>query len=246
MVIKKIPWQFIPLIVCYLFFLIIYLPASIIVNWLALPQGIQISHVAGSFWHGEIGSLTVKDHTINAIQWKIGFSGIHPAIKLVFSDNNISGKADFVWGKYWHFKGIQLNIQADYLQAISNLSIPVLIDGNVHIDINTISFNDEGCQYINGMMHWNNAKFKSLAGQIDLGNSSLKPDCDQGKFVLVFKQHSDAITTSAIITIFQTNYRLEALLTPGALLSPALLNELRSLAIEDSKGVFKIEHSGSL
>lgn len=244
--IKKIPWQFISLIVCYLFFLIIYLPASIILNWLPLPQGIQASHVGGSFWHGKIGALTIKDNTINAIQWRIGFSGIYPTIKLVFSDKNISGTTSFVWGKNWLFKDIKLNIQAAYLQAISNLPIPALIDGEFHIDIDTISFNDEGCQYINGMIHWYNAEFKSIAGHIDLGDSSLKLDCEQGKFVLVFKQQSDALATTATINIFQTNYSLEALLTPGRGLSPELLNEIRSLSIENNQGVFRIEHAGNL
>lgn len=244
--IKKRAWQFIALIFCYLFFLIIYLPASIIVNLLYLPQDIQISQVSGSFWHGKIGVLTIKNNSINAIQWRIGFSGLYPAIKLVFSDNNVSGNASFVWAKYWLFKNIKLNIQADYLQAISNLPIPALLEGNFHIDIDTILFNDKGCQYVNGMINWYHAEFKSLVGKIELGESSLKPDCDQGKFVFIFKQHSDALTTTATISIFQTNYRLEALLTPGALLSPVLLNELKTLGIEDNQGIFKIEHSGSL
>lgn len=244
--VKKIRWPILSLIACYFFFLILYLPASMVVNWLSLPSNIKLAGINGSIWHGNINRLIVNDSIINALEWRIGFSGIYPVVHLFSSDENISGKANLIWKGDWLIRDIKLNILADYLQGISNLAIPMLIQGNFYIDIDQIAFSGNTCKNIDGTIYWQHAGVKSLVGTIDLGNSFFKTDCQQGQLFFIFTQESDAVTTTATIRIFEDNYWLDALLTPGNLFPPLLLESLNNIGIKDKQGVFNINTSGQL
>lgn len=59
------------IIALYLFFLVIRLPATVILSSVTLPNNIKLSSVSGTIWSGEIKQLKVSGIDLGSIKWEL-------------------------------------------------------------------------------------------------------------------------------------------------------------------------------
>jgi len=55
----------------YLFFLVLTLPASVVVSWLTLPANTKIANPSGSIWLGKAESIRYSGVDLGALEWEL-------------------------------------------------------------------------------------------------------------------------------------------------------------------------------
>ncbi len=58
-------------ILIYLFFLSLYLPASVVISKLSLPPGVSLSGIRGTVWSGKADKLSVRGVQAGSVKWEL-------------------------------------------------------------------------------------------------------------------------------------------------------------------------------
>jgi general secretion pathway protein N len=58
-------------IVAYFFFLLINLPASVVISTLELPRNIKVTGISGSAWSGKIHNLNISGVNLGSVSWQM-------------------------------------------------------------------------------------------------------------------------------------------------------------------------------
>ena len=77
-------------IILYLFFLIINIPATLVISSIKVPNNIKISSISGTLWSGEINKLTYSGVNLGRLNWEL--SPLNLLIGELFADVSIVNK----------------------------------------------------------------------------------------------------------------------------------------------------------
>ncbi|MDX1286279.1 MAG: type II secretion system protein N, partial [Draconibacterium sp.] len=59
------------IITLYFFFLLINLPASVVISLVDLPSNVKVRGVSGSAWSGKIHELNISGVNLGSVSWKM-------------------------------------------------------------------------------------------------------------------------------------------------------------------------------
>lgn len=232
--------------VCYLFFLLLYLPAAQVVSRIELPGNVNISGVSGTIWQGEIEQLEIEDISLKQLYWQIGMAGFLPAIHWAMTDpQGISGKGSVGWMNGVQLQTTDIKLPAALIIPKLELPLPVTANGMIKLHIEHARIIDLSCESLSGVLRWDNGRLSSPMGEIELGEAQARLNCADFKLIADISQKSDALSLTAQVKLDEDMYEMDATLTPGASLSPLLANGLSQIADADPQGKIRLQLSDS-
>ncbi|WP_018982305.1 type II secretion system protein N [Salinimonas chungwhensis] len=189
----KIAWAIASVLV-FVFFLIIYLPASQITSRLALPEEVSLYGVSGTLWEGSAQQVVVNGLPVDNVSWEI-----HPAallwgdIRVSLNGGNmrspeaISFSGPLTTGLFSQTRvsaeSFVAYIPVDRILAQVSLPLPVNAAGRFKLSLQTLDYNGQ-CNELNGQGSWLNAAVAGTQGPIDFGTYDASLSCADGNFIV--------------------------------------------------------------
>ena len=220
----KILWT-ITAVIVFLFFVVVYMPASHLLQGQKLPNGTRIYGVSGTLWHGQAQAVTIQDLPITHVEWDIAtlplfIGSIHADVKggnlrdaqeasfkgeiktSLFSPDTIESK-DFL-----------LFLPVDRVLAEVQLPLPVNAGGRFRVRFEDLSFGPD-CHRMVGFGDWLNATVAGTRGPIDFGNYSAELRCeDKGVGILVKEPNKLGLSMDAVLAAGFNNFTVSGKFKP--------------------------------
>ena len=160
-------------IVVYLFFLLLYLPASVALSMLSLPPGIHLSGISGTAWSGQASYVSIRGVQAGSLKWKLSpwsFLLANPTAKIsILKDKQfILTTASVSFAGKTSLQDTRFNIQLSTLQPLI-YGMPFAYDGQVAGFFSDIYFSRDQYIGINGKLSLSGLKLTSPQQQY-LGN----------------------------------------------------------------------------
>lgn len=225
----------------YLWFMVIKLPASLILRWLPLPTNIQPALVTGTIWNGEIHDAQWNGLSLTQLTWSfqpsyllIGMPAIH---WFATSSDGLraSGIAGWRWG--WHLRKIEARLPAELLQqTVWPASMhQVSVAGILHLAIETLELDDNQCDG-NGQITLNPGQIQMDNASLQVNDATLHFDCQDNQLDWSLSQQSATLTTKLQGRLdLQGNYSIHGELQPGATLPVNFAAVLPWLGVKNKK-----------
>ena len=241
------------IVVAYSGFLLLTLPAKLVLSYASLPLEIRIDQVSGTIWQGHAERVSWTDVSIHDVSWDTTLTALFRGaleanVTFGRGKQSLRGQGDVgvtLSGAY--ARDVTLMANAEWLVLASKIPVPVTTLGEVKLQVSEFAQGLPWCQQLSGQLSWSNAGIESLLGNIDLANASAKLSCDNGNVVANIKQLSDHLQLSGVATLAaRGQYNLNAVLVAGPALPASIRNNLHYLGAPNAQGEYKLNYSGRL
>ncbi len=234
----------------YLLFLLASIPAQQI--WRLVPQqnkaGLQISHIEGSLWSGQIENLKINRLPLGELDWNLNL------LPLFLGRIDLDVKIQGPLGKLQSRIALSTdgNLQATDLSAripaesLNPYTLPATLGGEISLKIQKLLFQSKQKLQMEGEIHWRNASISMLQA-VKLGDVQLLVKADGGGSTLHINNKKSALGIEGTVKL-SANGRYSVRLT--------LMNRdsnrkdiralLQMLGRADATGKVHIERQGQL
>ncbi|MDU0353231.1 type II secretion system protein N [Paraglaciecola aquimarina] len=236
-------------LVIYFVFLIVKLPAIVVLPKLQLPPDVKISGVSGTIWHGHAQRITYQGLPLENVNWSLSF------LSLLLQDINLQLKAGNIRQTEQIALNGQLQISADNIQA-SNLQayipadiammslplpIPVQAEGRFKVQLITADYDySTGCQTLEGQGQWLNAKVAGVGNTIGLGNFNATITCQQQQLLLTVKEPNSLGLDAQVKVAANLQFNVTGRFKPSTELPKEVHQAAQFFGKQDSKGYYSI------
>ncbi|MBU2978325.1 type II secretion system protein N [Alteromonas sp. C1M14] len=222
----KILWTFAAVVV-FLFFVVLYMPASQVINPQMLPKNVNIYGVSGTVWHGKAQAVVIDGIPVTDVAWDIaGFPLLIGQLSADVKGGNLRDANEV------SFKGavnvsafspeqvnaddVLLFLPVDRILAHIQLPLPVDAGGRFRVRLDDFSFGPE-CQSMAGHGDWLNATVAGTRGPIDFGNYSAQLSCE-GKDIgiTVTEPNKLGLTLQAVLAANFNGFSVQGKFKPEA------------------------------
>lgn len=240
-------------VIAYLIFMVVLTPASVWLKLIPLPPEVQVGKVQGSLWQGQIDALSRPPVYLTNLRWQLNLSSIwrgELGVQLNAGDVkddsqpylNVSGSVSP--GSYalqqatvrWPIGGIMRNLQ---------LPMPVDASGAIVVNIKQFSHGQPYCTALDGNASWQQARFKSPIGWLDLRQIDATLSCDQGNLRLVTKP-DNPLALAVTADVMAGRYQLSGTLKPDASMPKEVHEAMRFVSQPDAEGRYTIQFGGQI
>ena len=232
----------------YLFFLIVLMPASFVINWLTLPKNITLGQVTGSIWQANISSVEVKQLQVKKVETQLSFFSLlvmNPSIQMKFGDpliagpegqGRVSGLLDQLT-----IEELSLSVKANTIVEQLQLPVPISAHDFVDLQLDNFTLGEPICSQLVGNILWDKAAVTALDEKVKLGKLSAKLSCEQGDAVLTIDPKNDlGLSFTASIG---KGYRSSGsgYLTPNSKMPESIKQVLPFLGKADNQGRYRLK-----
>ena len=209
-------WQWILFaVVTYLIFLVVYMPASYITNYVQdnTQNQVRFTGVSGTAFSGNADSLAFDGLRINDVSWKVS------AASLLWLQTQVDIKGGAIRNAEQLYVGgtvmisllsperinvndARLFVPAKPLLSQVNLPVAVTASGRFRVDIDSFTF-DQGCQQLTGKGSWLQPAVNIEGSPLDLGGFNATLACETPSFALQVSP-DNGISLDAKITVDQS------------------------------------------
>jgi hypothetical protein len=250
MEIKKLLWWFITIILGYVAFVVVNMPASSALKLLK-PYGITATRSSGSVWNGNAVGLRSKNLNIETLEWqvrplKLLVGKISSAVKAQLKDGVVQGNIS---------RDITGQIEINNLTA--TLPIQSLIgsseilkgwDGLLKADLVALTLKDEWPIAIEGTFDLIDLTEPSAVN--NLGGFRLSFTSSDDRSTAVIGKFTDlpdaAIGISGSLKLSgDRNYLLDLYLTPRDITPASIMSRIKYLGPTDAQGRYPLSISGT-
>lgn len=235
-------------LVVYFIFLVVKLPAVQVLSKIQLPEGINISGISGTIWHGQAQRAQVNGLPINDLNWTLSFLPLLLGeISADIKAGNIrdvgqisaSGHVNFS-GQHFKSENLLAYVPANLAISLLPLPIPIQADGRFKVELNKVDY-AAGCQTFTGKGQWLNANFTGVTGVIELGSFNADLSCQEGSVVLNVRQpNSFGLIAKATIPA-NMNFKIEGRFKPDDDLPKEVHQAAQFFGKTDSEGYYPIK-----
>ncbi len=235
-------------LVVYFIFLIVKLPAVHVLSRIQLAEGVNVSGISGTIWHGHAQRAQVNGLPINDLNWSLSFLPLLLGeISADIKAGNIrdvgqisaTGHVSFS-GQRFQAESLLAYVPANLAISLLPLPIPIQADGRFKVQLNEVDYGS-GCQTFTGKGQWLNANFTGVTGVIELGNFDADLSCQDGNVVLNVKQpNSFGLTAKAIIPT-NMKFKIEGRFKPDVNLPKEVHQAAQFFGKADADGYYPIK-----
>lgn len=182
----------------YLLFLLVLMPASTVIQWVSLPNKLQLNSVSGSIWHSQISAVKFEDFVVNNVEVELNAFSLlmlDPKLDVSFGGALVSGPEGniSVNGLLSTLRLSDGNISLLAKTISRQLNLPVPINAHEFIDVSINEFisGKAICQTLTGKIDWPKAAITALEQKIQLGKLGATLSCQQGDVVLELLDNND-------------------------------------------------------
>lgn len=167
----------------YLLFLLANIPAQQV--WQFIPQQnrarLQISHIDGSLWSGQISNLKINRLSLGQLDWNLDLLPLF--LGQIGLDTRIQGplgklQSHLILSTHGRLQITDLSGRMP-AESLNPYTLPATLGGDINLKIQKLLFQNKQILQMWGEMHWRNASI-SLMRTIELGDVRLraKPEGD--------------------------------------------------------------------
>ncbi len=190
-------WQWVLLgILTYLIFLVLYLPAGHVSQFIQEKSNnaIVFDNVEGTALNGTSSNLVVQGIRLNNVNWSVSAApllmgklsvdveaGAIRTTEQIYLDSTVSTSL-------FNTQRITLSNTQIFVPAktlLSNLKLPVVVtaQGRLRADINTFEY-DQGCVELQGTGNWLQAQININSNPLELGTFDASLSCEPPAFMM--------------------------------------------------------------
>lgn len=246
-------WQWVLLsIVAYLFFIIAYIPASLVSDLVQQQSNnqVRLANVSGTLFEGSASTLEVNGFRVNNVSWSV-----NPwALFLLRGNVNINGgairNAEQIYLKGYasislfspnefSLKDTQIFIPAKSVLSQFRLPVAVTATGRFRVDVEELDMTPT-CTNLQGKGGWLNAQVDTPNQPVNLGSFEADLSCDNGNLnVAVLPDNS--LQLSANIDVDPTGkYSINGQFRPDAELPSVIQQAADSFFAKNPQGFYMI------
>ncbi|TMX07292.1 type II secretion system protein N [Aeromonas salmonicida subsp. achromogenes] len=237
-------------LVAYLGFLLVKLPATLVVRHLPLPPNlVQLEGVSGTLWSGQVARLQYASESLTQLRWELnGWSLLRfaPEVFLRFGDRSgLNGQGVVGWNGAAFGRDITLNVPAPWVldRVPMRLPFPLTVAGQLQLKVDQFAQGNPWCDNLYGNLYWYGADADTSAGKLPLGDPEIKLTCIDSRLVAELKQSSEAVQVMGKLEL-QANR--QGSLKPGPELPEEMKQGLPFLGQPDGQGRFPLRYQGRI
>lgn len=235
----------------YLLFSLILTPASLWLKLLPLPANLQLGPVSGTLWSGQIQGVQQGNWYLPQLQWQLQLSPLWRGKLGVWVDGGQLKEQDLPYVKIQAEVGIgsvaitQSVLRLPMSGVMSQLQLPMPVDASGMLVVNLQQYQSGApyCQAATGSASWQQARFKTPAGWIDLAAIDATLACADGNLSV---QTSDGNPLGLLIKaeLLADSYRVSGSLKPDASMPAEVHQAMQFVGQADASGRFPLNLQG--
>ncbi len=215
----KILWT-LAAVLTFVCFLVVYMPATFLLQGQSLPKGLNIYGVTGTVWNGKAQAVVIEGTPVTNVEWQLSglsllIGGIHAEVKggNLRAADEVSFKGEIRTSLFSpetiESDDFLLFMPADRVLAQIPLPLPVDAGGRFRARIETLSFGPD-CNELAGTGDWLNATVAGTQGPIDFGSYSAELRCvDKGLGIKVQEPNMLGLTLDVILEQGFKNFSID-------------------------------------
>lgn len=182
----------------YLFFLLLLMPASTVIQWVSLPNKLQLESVEGTVWHSQFSAVKFDKLVINNINIKLNVFSLFmfdPQLDVSFGGALFSGPEGNI-----SVNGLlsalrlsdgKISLRANTISSQLNLPVPINAHEFIDVSIDEFIAGKAICQTLSGRIDWPKAAITALEQKVKLGKLGATLNCQQGDVVMEVLENND-------------------------------------------------------
>ena len=249
----KIKYYLITGILALTLFLIINIPAALVINALKdkIPE-IKIQNVSGTLWQGSAQQVTVQSkHVFKNVDWSICLSYLLIAeacveFDAIYNKNPLSGQLNVDLNKNIQAKNIKTTMSAQALGQMITLPMGE-IAGDISVDLSELNWRQGDIPSANGVIKWNRASI-TIAETAQLGDVTISlTESEENPINAQISNQGGQLSIGGLASVStETDYSLDLNFTPNKKASKNLKDSLSLFARPQANGSFVLKNSGNL
>ncbi len=238
----------------YVLFLIVLIPAHVVLHYLPIPQQISLQGIHGTIWKGGVTQARFYDQSVQHLQWQIPYQSLLTLMpKIDFqSGTNSELEAQGVvgyslWSQTAFFNNVNATIDVPWIQKKFQPQAPIHVEGRLSIHLKKGSWNLQGIKGLEGDIQWQNARIHLPANALDLGTPNITLHNIDEQVLFDVNVHSQALELLGKAKL-NTNgaYEFDGTLTPKNDFPQRMRAALPMLLGAEQEGVYSLRYQGHL
>ncbi|KFZ36610.1 type II secretion system protein N [Shewanella mangrovi] len=238
-------------VLLYLVFLLVLLPARVVVALAPLPAGVTLAGVSGSVWHGSADSVVVDGLQFDQLQWQLSPWGLltgraNVDFQLGNASTAVNGKGSLsLSSSAIKASGLKFDAPVAFLAGKKQLPFRTVASGDISLFVQQFDQGKPWCEQLSGKAFLNNIGIKNQFGQYPLGDIELSLQCIKGQIQLATDDEKNKLGIAGTLLLqdnmrYQLNGRMKLTEQQPADLQKAL----PLLGKADNNGFYPLKFSG--
>ncbi|WAJ69844.1 type II secretion system protein N [Catenovulum adriaticum] len=234
----------------YLIFLIVTLPAYLLVSRIELGDQIELGNVSGTIWSGQIDQVRVDKTILKDVHWAYNFSQLltaQLAVDVTFGHPRKilepQGSAQLRYGLNGpSLADVQIKLPADLIVQQLDMPFKVEASGLLEANIEQAQLGEPVCQSLSGQVDWKLAGVNAMKTNFSYGDIGANLSCDNGAVVAKVNGNPEQLILdiNARLNTYQS-YSVEGYISAGSKASKDLQAALSYLGNPDNQGRYLIK-----
>lgn len=238
---------------CYGLFMLLLTPAAVWFKLVPLPEGVKLGTVSGSLLQGSISSVERAPLQLQDVRWQLSLRQLwRGELGLQLDAGNLRAEhLPYLHSQIrWQFAGMQLDqavLRLPLANLLHNVQLPMQVDaaGSLVLQIDSFSAGSPYCTALSGTASWQQARFKSPLGWLDLKQINGKLSCEQGNLQLVTSADNPlGLLVTAQLQAGQ--YQLNGSVQPDASMPKEVHDAMRFVGPQDAQGRYTLRLAGKI
>lgn len=162
-----------------------------------IPESVSMTAVTGSVWAGNFLNLRWKNINLGSLSWRWGWYNGSPGVRLAASGGEVQGTAKLGWLGSWRVSDAHLKASAQRLLAMSGVMLPLELQGELRLSLETLRFTQERCLALAARIDWREAQMSALGQGLALGKPQLELRCEDARITGALRQVQPPLAFSA-------------------------------------------------
>lgn len=235
----------------YLGFLIASLPAAVVVKLLPSMPGVTLGPAQGQWNDGRLAFVRQGNVQLNAIHWQLSLAQLWRG-QLGFQLEMGASQAEptaTVQGRVG-FSGLSVEqglVTVPIRWVLPKVSLPMKMDasGDIVVRIEEFQSGTPYCTALKGQASWQDAKFESPIGWLDLQSITGALTCQQGNLQLITAANNP-LGAALTVDLLASSYQINGTLQPVSSLPKEVHQAMQFVGPQDSQGRYVMKLAGQI
>ena len=240
-------------ILAYLLFCLILTPASLWLKLVSLPASVQLGPVSGTLWSGQIQGVQQGAWYLPQLSWQLQLSSLwRGQLGLLLSGGELKDQDQPYLKLQAKLSPGAVTVTQSVLRLpmaglMSQLQLPMPVDasGELVLNLQQLTLGQPYCNALSGNASWQQARFKSPIGWLDLRQIDAKLSCEQGNLRLVTLP-DNPLALAITADVMAGRYQLNGTLKPDASMPKEVHDAMRFVSQPDANGRYSIQFGGQI
>ena len=233
----------------YLAFLLLLSPAALWLKLVSLPASVQLGPVSGTLWQGRVQAVSVQGLTLSDLKWQLNpwslFTGKLSLSLEAGQQRQValpSLKGELALGlSSVSVSQLQARVPVSLLQPMLQLPLPVGLDGAMLVKIPQLNWSTDGCQQLQGLVSWLDARVQPPTGWVNLGTLDAHLSCADNQLQLVTLPSPPLHLDVTALVSPVGRYRLNGFVKPDSSMPQDVHQAMQFVGKPDAQGRFPVQ-----